>query len=85
MMPLEIGLRPQDWYAQAARAYLQQHQGCPSCQRQHCVFRSVSGSRVEYYCSVCEFAVCHDRKTGACMATPGKPDAVSPTLIDIAL
>jgi hypothetical protein len=85
MIPSTTGLRPHDWYAQAARAYLVRHQGCPCCEGQHCVFRSVSGSRIEYYCSRCEFAVCRDQASGACIATPGKANAQSPTLIDIAV
>jgi hypothetical protein len=85
MIQSTTGLRPHDWYVQAARAYVEQHQGCPSCDRQHCVFRSVLGNRIEYYCSICDFAVCRDQGTGVCIATPGKAEAKDPTLIDIAL
>jgi len=79
------GPAPYDWYAQAERAYVEQHQGCPSCGGQHCVFRSVWDHRIEYYCSLCDFAVCRNQATGVCMATPGQVGAENLTLFDIIL
>jgi hypothetical protein len=62
---------PREWFAEAALWYREQHQGCPHCRGQHCVFRSERFNRVEYYCSACDFSVCHDRNTGHYFAAPG--------------
>jgi hypothetical protein len=60
-----------EWFEDAARWYIEGHQGCVSCGGQHCVFRSEWGARVEYYCSACDFSVCHDRQTGRYFAAAG--------------
>jgi hypothetical protein len=79
---------PAEWFAAAARGYVEAHQGCPCCGNQHCVFRSEWGARVEYYCSACDFSACHDRQTGHCYAAPGRQDQRSsglfprPLLVD---
>jgi hypothetical protein len=36
------------------------------------VFRSERGSRLEYYCSACDFYVSHDRAAGKYYAAPGE-------------
>jgi hypothetical protein len=79
---------PAEWFAAAARGYVEAHQGCPCCGHQHCVFRSEWGPRVEFYCSACDFSACHDRQTGRCYAAPGDRDCRSgglfprPLLVD---
>jgi hypothetical protein len=60
-----------EWFVDAARWYVEGHQGCVSCGGQHCVFRSEWGERVEYYCSACDFSVCHDGQTGHYFAAAG--------------
>src|SRR5262249_44704736 len=45
-----------DWFGEAMRWYLEGHQGCPCCQRRHCVFRSAWGCRIEFHCNECDFA-----------------------------
>jgi hypothetical protein len=62
---------PRDWFLQAAVWYVNGHQGCVCCGGAHCVFRSDSGHRIEYYCSVCDFSTCHDLKRGHYYATVG--------------
>jgi hypothetical protein len=62
---------PAEWFQQAARWYVEGHQGCIWCGGQYCVFQSEWGARVEYYCSHCEFSACHDHKTGNFFASPG--------------
>jgi hypothetical protein len=68
---------PIEWFAEAARWYVEAHQGCPCCGHQHCVFRSEWGPRIEYYCSLCDFSTCHDRQTGRCYAALGEENARS--------
>jgi hypothetical protein len=58
-------------YRAARRSYDEEHQACPHCRRQHCVFRSVWGTRVEYACSLCDFCVCHDAATGRYYVSQG--------------
>jgi hypothetical protein len=69
-----------EWFEIAARWYLEWHQGCPHCKKQHCVFRSDLGHRIEYYCYACDFSACHDGPTGRFFATLGNeprlPDAI---------
>lgn len=60
-----------EWFVDAARWYVEGHQGCVSCGGQHCVFRSEWGARVEFYCSACDFSVCHDGETGHYFAAAG--------------
>jgi hypothetical protein len=60
-----------EWFQEAARCFVAGHQGCPCCGGQHCVFRSDWGERVEYYCSLCEFSACVDRRSGAYVAVAG--------------
>ena len=61
----------QKWFGAAIRWYAEEHQGCPRCQDRHCVFRAVWGSRVEYYCTACDFSAAHDEATGSYAATAG--------------
>jgi hypothetical protein len=60
-----------EWFEEAARCFVDDHQGCPSCAGQHCVFRSDWGERVEFYCSLCDFSVCQDRRNGSYVAIAG--------------
>jgi hypothetical protein len=52
------------WFADAARCYVEGHQACAWCGESHCVFQTERGPRLEYYCNVCDFYVCHDRHAG---------------------
>jgi hypothetical protein len=64
---------PAEWFAEALRWYVQGHQGCACCHAQHCVFRSEYGVRIEFYCTACDFSVCHDRAGDRFFATRGEP------------
>src|SRR4051812_45300149 len=65
---------PSEWFVEATRWYLQGHQGCAHCREQHCVFRSAYGVRVEYYCTACDFSVCHDTQTDRYFAALGEKE-----------
>ena len=60
-----------EWFEDAARWYVEGHQGCVRCGGQHCVFRSEWGARVEYHCSACDFSVCFDGDTERYFAAEG--------------
>ncbi len=47
------------WFEKAARWHVEQHQGCPWCGVQHCVFRTRRHDREQYACSECDFFTCH--------------------------
>jgi hypothetical protein len=72
---------PLEWYREAVRSYVEDHQGCPHCGGQHCVFRSCWGQRVEYYCSACDFSTCHDAQTGLYFAVIGDGRRLADTLL----
>ena len=55
---------PQDWYVEAERCHVEEHQGCPCCGARHCVFCSQWGDRVEYHCTACDFSASRDPRTG---------------------
>jgi hypothetical protein len=63
---------PADWFADARRWYLEEHQGCPHCHGRHCVFRSQWGARVEYHCTECDFSAAHDAATSRYCAQHGE-------------
>ncbi len=63
---------PAEWFAEATRWYAQEHQGCASCRGRHCVFRSGERTRVEYYCTACDFSACHDGESGLYFADLGE-------------
>jgi hypothetical protein len=82
-----LGRTPDEWFADAVRCYLEQHQGCPCCGARHCVFRSLWGTRVEYYCTACDFSAACDAASryctatcGDCPASPDVPLALEPAL-----
>jgi len=70
-----------EWFEDAARWYVEGHQGCASCGTRHCVFRSEWGPRVEYHCSSCDFSVGHDRETGRSFAVEGRDEPLPETLL----
>ena len=62
-------LTPMEWYDEAERCHLEEHQGCPCCRGRHCVFRSEWGDRIEFYCTACDFSASHDSRTGRYFTT----------------
>ncbi len=71
-----------DWFQAAVVCYVAEHQGCPYCAGQHCVFRSFWGKRIEYYCSRCDFSACMDTETGAFQVTAGKIEQIVANVLD---
>jgi hypothetical protein len=61
-----------EWYAEAARCYIEGHQGCAWCGGAHSVYRLHRGNRVEYYCNGCDFSVVHDLDKHSFSHVPGE-------------
>ena len=75
-------LTPLEWYKAAEHCHVQEHQGCPCCRGQHCVFRSEWGGRVEYYCTACDFSASHDPHTGRYFITAADGREQPTTVLD---
>jgi len=67
-----LGKTAEEWFSDAMRWYLEGHQGCPCCQKRHCVFRSRWGTRIEYHCNACDFSVAQDAQLKRCTASRGE-------------
>jgi hypothetical protein len=61
-----------EWFEEAARCYLECHQGCAWCGGAHRVFKLCRGEVVEFYCNVCDFRVGYDPQTGSHFSVPGR-------------
>ena len=48
-------VRYQQWFDDAARCYVEKHQGCPWCGGQHRVYHLVRGTEQTYTCQNCDF------------------------------
>ena len=53
-----------DWFAEAKRCYIEEHQGCPWCGGPHRVTRVEIGARTTFTCQRCDFQVVYDAQTG---------------------
>ncbi len=62
----------QDWYQEAARCYLENHQGCAWCGGAHRVYLLVQDQQVVYYCYGCDFRTGFDKKVGNYFSFPGE-------------
>jgi hypothetical protein len=49
-----------EWFAEAARCYLERHQGCPWCGGSHLVIHRRRDSASEYCCIGCDFRAGYD-------------------------
>lgn len=77
-----------EWYEEAARFYIEAHQGCAWCHGENQVYRSVRDHLVEFRCGGCEFYVSHDRRFDEYHMTAGdtRADRVAPpTMLAIEL
>ncbi len=62
---------PAEWFAAAARSYIEGHQACAWCGNSYCVFQVERCDRREYSCNDCNFYVCHDHRVGTHHVSPG--------------
>jgi hypothetical protein len=71
-VPAQPERSPQEWFQEAARCYLEQHQGCPWCGSAHCVHYRREGSRIIYICNRCDFRATYEETTGRYVVIPGE-------------
>ena len=71
---------PKQWFQEAARYYVEGHQGCVWCGGANCVYRSQRGGRLEYYCSECDFFACFDAQADRYFVTTGHPNQEAPVV-----
>ena len=65
----------QDWFDEAARCYMERHQGCAWCGGSYRVFSTQQGHRREYYCSGCDFRTGYDAANNRYFSYPGEEQA----------
>ncbi len=61
----------QEWFEEAARCYVDNHQGCCWCGGANRVYRSERGGRLEYECGECEFYASREDGDGRYFMAPG--------------
>ncbi len=61
-----------EWFAEAERCYVEQHQGCAWCGGSYRVFQSHHGMQTEYCCNSCDFRVVRDAAANSCSSYPGE-------------
>ncbi len=66
-----------DWFQEAARCYVEHHQGCPWCGGSYRVYQLHEGRQTAYYCHGCDFRAEHDEQTGRYRHIPGEQKSPS--------
>jgi hypothetical protein len=61
-----------EWFQEAARCYLERHQGCAWCGGSHRVFRICRENQVVYYCNGCDSRAEHDESANQFLWVPGE-------------
>ncbi len=69
---------PPEWFAEAARCYVEQHQGCAWCGGSYRVFHLRRGAGHEYFCNGCDFRVSYDPASARYVACPGEAQTAKP-------
>ena len=72
---------PGEWFQEAARSYIEKHQGCPWCRGAYRVYRSERSQLLEYHCGGCDFFACHDQQTGKYFMGPGRRSLGALTMV----
>lgn len=72
---------PGEWFEEAARFYVERHQGCPWCGGANRVYRSERNQVLEYHCGACDFFACHDQESGRYYMGPGRSGIGSLTMV----
>jgi hypothetical protein len=60
-----------EWFEEAARCYIESHQGCAWCQGINQVYRSERDGLLEYHCGSCEFYTSYHRPRNSHYMSPG--------------
>jgi hypothetical protein len=61
----------EEWFRDAARCHVEQHQGCAWCGAAHSVHRRQEGTRLSYFCHRCDFRAGFDEQRGEYFVIPG--------------
>jgi hypothetical protein len=61
-----------EWFAEAQRCYVEEHQGCPWCGGPHRVARIESPEKTALACQRCDFQVVLDHRSQQCRFIPGE-------------
>ncbi len=64
-----------EWFQEAARCYIEHHQGCPWCGGSHRVYYIRRERQTIYYCQGCDFRVEHNESAGTYLTIPGENKA----------
>ncbi|MCI0459929.1 MAG: hypothetical protein L0Z62_23510 [Gemmataceae bacterium] len=67
-----------EWFREAARCYVERHQGCAWCGGSYRVFQRRRGDVVEYQCSGCDFRAGHDEASDKYVLVPGESRTKAP-------
>jgi hypothetical protein len=74
-----------EWFAEAARTYLEGHQACAWCGRSYQVRKVEKAHGVEFHCHFCDFHASHDATLDRYRVVPGESNIRSPaplTMLD---
>jgi hypothetical protein len=66
---------PREWFVEAARCYVEQHQGCAWCGESYCVYRNERRNQLEYCCNSCDFRTAHNITENNYVSYPGEDPA----------
>lgn len=61
-----------DWFEEAARCYVERHQGCAWCGGSYRVYQVRKEKQTAYYCHGCDFRAEHDEQNGSYRHFPGE-------------
>lgn len=61
-----------EWFQEAARCYVDNHQGCAWCGGSHRVHHTRRNLKQVYYCHGCDFQAGLDETTGKHFSVPGE-------------
>ena len=61
-----------DWFIEAERCYLENHQGCPWCGGSHRVFQCNEGENTVYFCQACDFKAVRNSVNDSYQHIPGE-------------
>jgi hypothetical protein len=73
-----------EWFEEAARCYIERHQGCPWCGGSYRVYQIQRGHDTVYYCHGCDFRAEGSVTHGHYHHVPGEELAPTrPTMLDL--
>ena len=66
------GRTSRDWFDEAAKCYVEGHQGCAWCGGSYRVYQIQKPGLTTYYCHCCDFRAEHDKGKGDYSHVPGE-------------